>query len=122
VTVPGWPGFRSFIQRHFIRLYFEVEEALKMTGIYLTHKSHPSSLDDSTERTSSQRTAILTHSAKAPALGCNGYITCLEQNRDLLSKLTETWVPSPVVTLFWVPLHQSTFLGELYIFGFFTKK
>ena len=27
---------------------------------------------------------------KAPALGCNGYITCLEQNRYLLSKLTET--------------------------------
>jgi hypothetical protein len=27
---------------------------------------------------------------KAPALGCNGYITCLEQNRHLLSKLTET--------------------------------
>ena len=58
----------------------------------------------------------------APALGCNGYITFLEQNRHLLSKRTETGVPSPVVTLFGVPLHQSTFLGELYIFGFFTKK
>ena len=55
----------------------------------------------------------------APALGCNGYITCLEQNRHLLSKLTKTWDVSPVVTLFWDRSHQSTFLGELYIFGFF---
>ena len=58
----------------------------------------------------------------APALGCNGYITCLEQNRHLLSKLTKTWDVSPVVTLFWDRSHQSTFLGELYIFGFFVKK
>ena len=54
---PRRPGFRSFIQRHFIRLYFEVKRLSKY-GLYLTHKSHPSSLDDSTERTSSQRTAI----------------------------------------------------------------
>ena len=46
----------------------------------------------------------------------------LERNRYLLSKLTETGVPSPVVTLFGVPLHQSTCLGELYIFGFFHEK
>ena len=49
-----------------------------------------------------------------PALGCNGYITCLEQNRHSLSKLTKFGVPSPVVTRFGVPLHQSTCLGELY--------
>ena len=60
--------------------------------------------------------------ANAPALGCNGYITsCLEQNRHLLSKLTETGFPSPVFNETGVPLHQSTCLGELYIFGFFIK-
>ena len=58
----------------------------------------------------------------APALGCNGYIMFLERNRYLLSKLTLLGVPSPVVTRFGVPLHQSTCLGELYIFGFFMKK
>ena len=54
-------------------------------------------------------------------VGCNGYIMFLERNRYLLSKLTLFGVPSPVVTLFGVPLHQSTCLGELYIFGFFMK-
>ena len=58
----------------------------------------------------------------APALGCNGYIMFLERNRYLLSKLTLFGVPSPVVTRFGVPLHQSTCLGELYIFVFFMIK
>ena len=59
---------------------------------------------------------------KVPARERNGYIMYLEQNRHLLSKLTKILVPSPVITRFLVPLHQSTFLGELYIFGFFMKK
>ena len=44
-----------------------------------------------------------------PALGRNGYIMCLEQNRHLLSELTKFGgVPSPAVTLlFGGPIGQS---------------
>ena len=69
-----------------------------------------------------RRCVTLTDQRCPPVLGCNGYITFLEQNCHLLSKLTKFGVPSPVVTRFGVPLHQSTCLGELYIFGFFMKK